>query len=219
MQPAIIYCFDAYCSWCFGFSPVVKALSSALGEQFHFEVLPGGMILPRKPTPISTMAEYLLKTYKEVENATDVSFGDDYLWHIKNPQESDWYPSSEKPAIALTVFKEYHPEKQIDFATDMQYALFAEGRDLCDDEAYRHLLLKYKIPAQGFYEKMRNEKYKKEAISDFETVKKLKVNGYPCLLLQLKDSKFYLIANGYTDYNTLIERMKSILEEIKFDKI
>ena len=31
------------------------------------------------------------------------------------------------------------------FATDLQYALNYEGRDLTDDEAYRHLLAKYSL--------------------------------------------------------------------------
>jgi putative protein-disulfide isomerase len=34
-------------------------------------------------------------------------------------------------------------------------------------------------------------------------VKQLQVKGFPCLLLQVSDSKFYLLAQGYTDYETL----------------
>src|SRR5690349_8083604 len=142
----IIYCYDAYCGWCYGFSPVIRQLAAEFETQFHFEVFSGGMILPEKPVHITATAGYILKAYGQVEALTGVKFGEDYLWHIKNPQDSDWYPNSEKPAIALIVFKEYFPGKQVEFAADLQYALHAEGRDLCDDEAYRHLLEKYKIP-------------------------------------------------------------------------
>ena len=215
MQPVIFYCFDAYCSWCFGFTTVLKSLNEALGKDILFEVLPGGMILPKTPKHISTIAEFLLKTSVDVTNATGVSFGEDYLWHIRNPDESDWYPSSEKPSIALTVFKEYHPEKQIDFAIDMQYALFVEGRDLCDDEAYRHLLFKYKIPPQGFFERMRNVKFKEKVFSDFETVKKLHVSGYPCLLLQESEARLYVVSNGYADYDSIMLNINTVLNQIK----
>ena len=27
MQPVIYYCYDAYCGWCYGFSPVIKKIA------------------------------------------------------------------------------------------------------------------------------------------------------------------------------------------------
>ena len=44
------------------------------------------------------------------------------------------------PAIALCVFKDYHPENIVSVAADLHYSLNYEGRDLTDKEAYRHLL-------------------------------------------------------------------------------
>ena len=214
MQPTIIYCFDAYCGWCFGFSPVIKKIWLDFRQNFDFEVLSGGMILPEQPVHINIMAPYILQTYKNVEAVTGIRFGEDYLWHIKNPADSDWYPNSEKPAIALCIFKEYFPDKQIAFATDLQYALHVEGRDLCDDEAYRHLVIQYNIPEKEFYEKLHSDSYKEIAYYEFALVKQLKVTGYPCLLLQLSESKFHLLANGFADYDTVVQRINSIMEEI-----
>ncbi len=201
MQPTIIYCFDAYCPWGFGFGPVIKKIWRDFRLSFNFEVLSGGMILPEQPVHINATASYYQETYKKVEELAAVKFGEDFLWHIKNPLESDWYPNSEKPAIALCIFKEYYPEKNIEFATALQYALFLEGRDLCDDEAYRHLLVQYNIPEQTFYEKLHTEAYKEKAYYEFAIVKHLKVTGFPCVFMQLSGSKYYLISNGYRDYN------------------
>ncbi|MFX5956882.1 hypothetical protein ABTF01_21030, partial [Acinetobacter baumannii] len=83
--------------------------------------------------------------------------------HINNPELSDWYPNSEKPAIALCIFKEIYPDKQVQFAGDLQYALHFEGRDLTDNESYRHLLEKYSIQPEMFYEKLSSELYKEQA--------------------------------------------------------
>src|SRR5215217_7476290 len=98
MLPILIYCYDAYCGWCYGFSPVMKKISLVYKDIFQMEVLSGGMILPEKPVPILATASYIKKTYKQVEELTGVRFGADYLWHINNPDQSDWYPDSEKPA-------------------------------------------------------------------------------------------------------------------------
>src|SRR5690349_5571637 len=107
MKPTMIYCYDAYCGWCYGFSPVIKKISTEYRDAFHFEVLSGGMIQPEHPTHIKATAPYIQKAYKHVEELSGVKFGQDYLWHIFNPDQSDWFPDSEKPAIAMCIFKEY----------------------------------------------------------------------------------------------------------------
>ncbi len=209
----LYYCYDAYCGWCYGNSSVIKRLQEQYNEKIFFEVLSGGMILPEKPQHIGVTAEYIAAAYKRVEEYTGVLFGDDYLWHIKNPELSDWFPNSEKPAIALSILKEYAPEKQVQFATDLQFALHGEGRDLTDDEAYRHLLEQYNINAEEFYGKLKSETYKDKAHYEFALCKQLQVNGYPSLLLQTDASKFYLVSNGYTSYENVVARIDNIMKE------
>ena len=79
--------------------------------------------------------------------------------------------NSEKPAIALCILKEYYPERQLEFATDLEHALKYEGRDLDDDEAYRHLLDKYNLQSEAFYSKLNDEAYKEMAYYEFALMK------------------------------------------------
>lgn len=210
MKPLLIYCYDAYCGWCYGFSKVITRIEEEYRDRLDFEVFSGGMILPEKPVHISATAKYISSAYKTVEERTEIKFGKDYLWHIFNPDESDWFPNSEKPAIALCIFKEYYPDKQIEFVRDLQLALHDEGRDLTDDEAYRHLLEKYNIDAEEFYKKLKDPIYKEKAYYDFALVKQLKVTGFPTVFIQVEEGKFYLIARGYTEY----ENLKSSIDKI-----
>ncbi len=209
----ILYCYDAYCGWCYGFSPVIKKIAEDYKTIMPIEVFSGGMVLPEKPTHIRATAAYIEGAYKNVEELTGIKFGEDYLWHIKNPEESDWYPNSEKPAIAMCIFKEYYPDRVAEFAADLQFALFEEGRDLTDNEAYRHLLEKYSIQAEVFYEKLASEAYKEMAYYEFALVKQLQVSGFPCVFVQTDETKFHLVARGYTDYETLKRRIENVLNE------
>jgi len=211
MNPVLFYCYDAYCGWCYGFSPVIKKLVDS-HPSLQVEVLSGGMIIAEKPVPISATAGYILKAYPTVEEYTGIKFGADYLWHINNPELSDWFPDSEKPAIALCIFKEFYPDRQVEFAGDLQYALHFEGRDLTDDEAYRHLLEKYSIQPEIFYSKLKSEEYKEQAHYEFQLCKQLQVTGYPCVLLQNSETKFTLLARGFTDYETLEARLDTALK-------
>lgn len=211
MTPVIFYCYDAYCNWCYGFSPVMTKIANDFSGTVQFEVLSGGMIITDKPKPIAIMADYMKNTCHTVTAQTGIAFGQDFLWHLNNPDLSDWFPGSEKPAIALCIFKEYYPNNQVAFAADLLYALQYEGRDLCDDEAYRHLLEKYAIPAQEFYTLLNNPAYKEKAYYEFTLCKQLQVTGFPALLMQVTESKFVMLASGYTAYDILHERIEKAL--------
>jgi putative protein-disulfide isomerase len=211
----LFYCYDAYCGWCYGFSPVMTKITEQYKNQLDFEVLSGGMMIGEQVQPIERIAGYIQKAYKGVEELTGIKFGEDFLWHINNPDKSDWQMNSEKPAIALCVFKEYYPEQQVAFASDLQYALNYEGRDLDDNEAYRHLLEKYTIPADKFYEQLKSQEFKDRAYYEFSLCKQLQVNGFPCVLLQESESKFYLVSKGYTNFETINERLKNMLHELE----
>jgi putative protein-disulfide isomerase len=215
MTRAIYYCYDAYCGWCYGFSPVITRLFAEYRSTIAFEVLSGGMILPAEPQPIGVMAGYIRTAYKTVEDRTGIRFGEDWLWHILHPDESDWYPNSEKPAIAMCVFREYHPELCVTYSAELQYALHDEGRDLTDDEAYRHLLEKYRILETEFYQKLRDPAYRAKAYEEFALVQQLGVTGFPTVFLQVSDTKFYLLSRGYTDYSTLKNNLDKVLAETR----
>ena len=173
------------------------------------------MILPENPVHIKVSASYIANAYKNVEELTGIKFGKGYLWHIMNPEESDWYPNSEKPAIAMCIFNEYYPERAVEFAADLQCALHYEGRDLTDDEAYLHLLEKYSIQTEIFYEKLNSEVYKEMAYYEFSLMKQLQVTGFPCVFIQTENLKFTMVARGYTDYETLQQRIENVLAEVK----
>jgi putative protein-disulfide isomerase len=215
MKPTIYYCYDAYCGWCYGFSPVITKIAEEYKDQVFFDVLSGGMIMPEEPRHFGPMAKYIQTAYKQAEETTGVKFGEDFLWHVFHPDETDWYPDSTKSAIALCIFKEYHPDQAVFIASDLQYALNYEGRDLTDNEAYRHLLEKYHIPEDTFYEKLKSEEYREKAYYEIALVKQLQVNGFPSVLMQVSDSKFYLLAQGYTPYQTLKDRIDKVLKEVE----
>jgi len=211
MEPVLIYCYDAYCGWCYGFSPVIKKFAEEYKDRLEIDVLSGGMILPEKPAHIGEIAPFIQKAYKIVEERTGIKFGADFLWHISNYEDSDWYPNSEKPAIAMCIFKEFYPERAVEFAADLQYALNFEGRDLTDNEAYRHLLEKYSIQPELFYERLDSEEYKEKAYYEFSLMKQLRVEGYPCVFIQTSELKFHMVARGFTDYEILKQRIENVL--------
>ena len=214
-KPILIYCYDAYCGWCYGFSPIIKKIAEEYSFQLDVEVLSGSMMIGENKMPIEKIGPYIQGAYKRVEEVTGIKFGDDFLWHTANPDKSDWVMNSEKPAIALCILKEIYPERQLEFAGDLQYALNYEGRDLDDDEAYKHLLEKYTISENDFYTKLKSDEYKEKAYYEFALCKQLNVDSYPQVLIQLHSNKFYLITKSFSTYEEVKKGIEKALTEIK----
>lgn len=214
-QLKLIYCYDALCGWCYGFSPVIQKIALDFKEVLTVEVLSGGMILEEPPRPIIQMASYIQSAYKLVEEHTSIQFGSGFLNHIFTPEESSLFLHSEKPAIALSILKEYLPGKDVEIAAAIQYLLNFQGLDLTLDTSYQTLLERFSIPADDFYTKLHSHEYRDKAYYEFQLVKQLRVTSFPQVLLQVDDAKFYLVAKGYTDYTIIKTTLDAILKEIQ----
>jgi putative protein-disulfide isomerase len=66
MKPAMIYCYDAYCGWCYGFSPVIKKIAAEYSNQLDIEVLSGGMMTGEAAMPIEKIGPYIQTADKRV---------------------------------------------------------------------------------------------------------------------------------------------------------
>ena len=74
VKPTLIYCYDAYCGWCYGFSSVIKKIEDQYKNKLDFEVLSGGMIPSENAKHISITADYIKNAYSVVEEHTCVKF-------------------------------------------------------------------------------------------------------------------------------------------------
>jgi putative protein-disulfide isomerase len=116
--------------------------------------------------------------------------------------------------LPYAYLKSSDPNRQVEFAVDLQYALNYEGRDLTHKEAYRHLLEKYSINEEMFYDKLQSDVFKEQAYYEFQLCKQLQVTGFPCVLIQVSETKFHLLARGFTAYEDLSARLEAVLKEI-----
>lgn len=207
----LIYVYDALCGWCYGFSGVITQIFDDYKDQFSFEVISGGIILSDREGPISGSAELIKTHLPRIEETTGVIFGDGF-WQVL--EDGTRIQSSEKPAIALAVFKSFLPEQVVSFAADLQKAQFNAGADLSLDETYQSIINNYKIPAGEFLTKLNSEEFKQAAYYEFALAKQLQVSGYPAAFIKVHDRNFHMIAKGYADYETMKLRITNVLNQL-----
>lgn len=207
-KPTLVYIYDALCGWCYGFSPVMKRLQEKYGDRLHFDVLSGGMVMGSRVGPIGQVAPYIAWAYKQVEERTGVTFGEGFLKGVLEPGTAIF--SSEKPGIALTVFKSERPDEAVSFAHDLQRAVYFEGLDLQADPTYAALVQPYGLEGTAFVEKLNDFRFKQKTYAEFQAVSKLGVTGFPTVLL-LTPEKKYVLSRGYAPFEELDGRLRQVL--------
>ena len=208
----VIYVYDALCGWCYGFSGVITKIYEEYKNDFSFEVISGGMILGDREGPISGSAALIRSHLPHVEDTAGVKFGDGFLAVLEDGTQ---FQSSEKPSIALAVFKSFLPEQAILFAADLQEAKYNSGADLCLDETYTKLIAKYNINGADFLEKLHSEEFKQAAYYEFALAKQLQVTGYPAAFIKVDDRNFHMIAKGFANYDTIKLRIENVLSQLQ----
>lgn len=210
----VVYVYDAHCSWCFAFSTVMQQIQKKYGKTLDFEVISGGMVIGEQIGKLAKRysPEMLLGVYQRITDMTGTVFGADYLAKVK---EGEVYINSEVPAIALSVFKEKMPEKAVDFAHAIQEQLFSHARIVNDETLYETLATQFDLDSAEFLAEMKMEKYESAARYDFALSRQLQVSGYPQVLVQSDDLRFYLIAKGYTDFATLDQRVVQVMQQLE----
>ena len=91
----------------------MKHIYEKYQDDFNFEVIFGGMVLGERADPITNRSASIKSHDPKVEETSKFKFGEPF---IKALDEGGIYLSSEKPSIALSVLKTYHPCKAVLFA-------------------------------------------------------------------------------------------------------
>jgi putative protein-disulfide isomerase len=77
-RAALTYAFDAYCGWCYGFGPAVRAFAAANIDRIELRVISGGLFSGSRAAPISAYP-HIPDANARIAQLTGVSFGDGYL--------------------------------------------------------------------------------------------------------------------------------------------
>lgn len=196
----LIYVYDAYCGWCYGFGPVVKALAEKYQDTLEVDVLSGGMVTGERVHPIAYMAGYIMKTIPRLEQMTGVRFGEPYIALL---QEGTYQADSLLPGIALTVFRQWLPQKALAFTSAMQTAFYLEARALNAMETYRQLACEFGLDGHAFTEAMQTEENLRATQQEFRGVQQMGVSGFP-FLMHYAHPQVTVLAQGFRPAEELV---------------
>lgn len=185
----ILYFWDAYCGWCYGFNKLFTEFYKNHTD-IEIEIVSGGLYILENSNKIS---EYTFKN-EEIVEMYKVEFGEAYN---KVVEEGELVLNSVQPAIALNTVKELIPNsKLLDFAYDMQKKFFIEGKSLSEVGTYLELCEKYDLDYSDLALKLTIAFKDTNPIQqDFLKTLNLGIESYPTAVIEKNGEYFDLV--GY----------------------
>ncbi len=190
----LLYIYDPLCGWCYGFGPVVEKVEKDFNGSVDIEIISGGMVMGDRIAPVGNMSEYILTAIPRIEKTTGIQFGQPYINLLK---KGTYITSSEKPSVALCVYKSFTTERAVEYGHAIQTAFYKEAKDLNNDTLYADLAHTFNIDRETFLQRMQDSTYLKQAHAEFKRAEDLGVTGFPALLVKQKNG-YDRITEGYT---------------------
>jgi putative protein-disulfide isomerase len=207
----VLYVYDPLCGWCYGFGPVVEKIEKDFKGSVEVEIISGGMVMGDRIMPVGNMAGYILNAIPRIEKTTGIQFGQPYIDLLK---EGTYVTSSEKPSVALCVYKSFTNERSVEYGHAIQTSFYKYGKDLNNDSLYGDLAADFNIDRTEFLKRMQDSTYLKQAQEEFKRATNLGVTGYPTLLL--KQEKGYVkLTEGYNGYESIEKLLRKNIPSAK----
>ncbi len=206
-QNTIIYVGDPMCSWCYGIAPELQKLKTYYSDKYAFNIVVGGL-RPGGGDPWNDqMKDMLAHHWKAVEERSGQPFGYSLL------DKSGFNYDTEPSCRAVVAARKLAPSKELLFFESIQQKFYQYGEDPNQVNFYQSICEKFDINFKEFERLFEDENTKQLTQQEFQANRQWGVKGYPTVLFYAND-QLYLIANGYTQFPELRDRIEQLSKEI-----
>ncbi|PHQ51756.1 DsbA family protein [Streptomyces cinnamoneus] len=173
----LVYVFDAYCGWSYGFSPVLAEVTRRHPE-LAVEVVSGGLFTGARRVPIREFG-YVQGANAKISELTGVTFGQPYDRLIA---DGSFVMDSEAAARGMAALRQAAPDRAAELAAAMQEAFYAAGLSLSDAATYRRIASGAGLDADAVTAAFGAPAAQTAARADFRRAAGFGVQGFPTLL-------------------------------------
>ena len=175
----LTYVFDAYCAWCHGFAPTLRAFVEAHADRVDLRVLSAGLYAGARALPVSAHTG-LVRESVRVAELTGAHFGAGYRWTIA---EGSTVMDSTDAATGLEALLAQPGVGTLRTLEAMQHAWFVNGLSLSDPATYQELAAELGLNPLAVACAYAAPVTRARARADLRAVRRLNVESYPALLV------------------------------------
>ncbi len=203
-RDVLYYIADPMCSWCWGFSPVLEAVSGVLPDEIPIRYVMGGLARDsEEPMPEETRS-YVRSQWRMVAVRTGAEFNWDF-WKACEPRRST-YPAC-RAVIAAGMQR---PDGVEAMFHAIQRAYYLEARNPSDGETLVQLAGEADLDPDRFSADLLSDHTDELLHKDFELRRSLHADKFPTMILEHDDNQFWL-AYGYEEEDLVVDLLTSAL--------
>lgn len=190
--PTIIYFSDPMCSWCWGFSPVIEAISARYGHGLPIKLIMGGL----RPGTLEPMSD---KARREVRSHwAKVTEASGQLFDRSVVDKVGFVYNTDPPARAVVVARRAGATQALALLRSAHRAFYVEGRDITDLETLAELAGELGMEPKAFLADLQSDEATQETWADYNTSLNAGVAGFPTLVIGPKpDGQYTMITRGF----------------------
>ncbi|CAN5520079.1 DsbA family protein [soil metagenome] len=200
---SMVYVFDAYCGWCYGFGPQLTQFLGSIEDGYDLEVISGGLFTGDRVLPASAIP-YLDQANQRIAEATGAVFGHSYRMLMA---DSGFVMDSTAAARGFAALRAQDPERALTMATAMQDAFYRDGRSLSDPATYGYLAGRLGLDVDAVVGAFVSIEAAEAGIGDFAIARTLGVVEFPTLLVRLSGNRVGRLGNATSSASDLAEQM------------
>ena len=209
MDKQIIYVGDPMCSWCWGFSPVKRAIEAQCAGRAETALVVGGLHPYTTEPQDAARKDFLRHHWQDVGGRTGQPFSYEIL------ERDDFVYDTEPASRAAVTMRHLHGNaRALDFFAGLQRAFYADNADITQPDVLAGLAGEFGVDRGQFAEELESEEMRKSTASDFEFAHTLGVSGFPTVVVKDAAGYAYLTV-GYQPY----EQLQPVLEAWLTDKL
>lgn len=204
----LIYVGDPMCSWCYGFGVPLGQLLERFPEM-PVQMVLGGLRAYNTQVMDDALREKLRSTWEEVGRRSGQPFSPALF------ERTDFIYDTEPACRAVVTVRQHAPALALRMYHAIQHAFYSEGRDVTKaavlgeirDEV--HGRTRESWGHIDFLRDFESEEMRQLTREDFGQAQRWGVRGFPALLA-VRNGQAQLLANGYTEADTLVERLAQL---------
>jgi putative protein-disulfide isomerase len=200
----LVYVFDAYCGWSYGFSPALARIV-ARHREIQVDVVSGGLFTGPRRVAVREL-DFLPTANARITTLTGVRFGDGYA---RTVADGTFVMDSEAAARGMAALREAAPQRAVELAVALQRAFFVHGHSLSIPATYRMIAEARGLDAEAVVSTFRSPAAPITAEADFRRAAGLGVDAYPTLLA-LDGGRVVPLARGHATVEEIEHRLAAI---------
>ena len=195
----LVYFADPMCSWCWGFSPVLRAIGDRFGTSLPMRLVLGGLRPWTRQAMDARDRVDVRSHWEHVHQASGQPF--DFAFFDRSRFVYDTEPASR----AVVVLRRRGMQTALAGLQRIQHAFYAQNQDVTEVETLVALAAELGVDAQTFRREFASEEAMRETRADFAIAQQAGVRGFPTLIAgSAGDDRYALITHGFQPAQRII---------------